>query len=59
MEQLIQRLTSTVGLDAATAARVASFIKDHVIDIPQWLGSAKGLVDKLPGSVGNMLGGGD
>ena len=61
MEQLIEQLSSKVGLDQATAEKVADFIKDHISDIPGWIASS-GLADKLPGGLGDkltdMLGGG-
>lgn len=55
MEELIEKLKSTVGLDSDTAAKVADFIKDHAADIPKWIGQGKGVAAKIPG-VGNLLG---
>ncbi len=48
MEQLVQQLADKVGLDEATAQKVADFIKDHISDIPGWLGQvgAGDLLDK-------------
>lgn len=55
MDELINQLVSKTGIDKGIAEQVANFIKDHLEDIPGWLG--KGMMDKLPGGMGDMLGG--
>lgn len=54
MEQLISGLVDKVGIDRATAEKVADFIKDHISDIPGWL-SSSGIGAKLPGGIGDKL----
>ena len=55
METLIAKLIEQVGLDEGIAQKVAEFIKNNMGDIPSWLG--EGALDKLPGGLGNLLGG--
>ncbi len=59
MDDLVNQLTSKVGIDKATAEKVVNFLKDNASQIPKWLGSdaAKGITDKLPGGIGDMFGG--
>jgi ABC-type proline/glycine betaine transport system substrate-binding protein len=54
MEELIEKLMQTVGLDKGTAEKVADFIKDHADDIPEWVAKAD-LKDKLPGGLGGLF----
>lgn len=54
MEQFIEGLTEKVGLDREQAERVVNFVKEHLSEIPQWLGSS-GILDKLPGGLGDRL----
>ncbi len=56
MEELIQNLADKVGLDRATAEKVADFIKDNASSIPGWIASS-GLADKLPGGLGDQIAG--
>ena len=58
MEEMISKLVEKVGLDEATAKKVADFLKEHADDVPGWLASAAGgeLKDKLPGGLGNLIG---
>lgn len=55
MEELINQLVAKTGIDRGIAENVAKFIQDHAAEIPQWLG--QGFADKLPGGLGDMLGG--
>ena len=59
MDELVNQLVSKVGIDKATAEKVANFLKDNATQVPKWLGSdmTKGMADKLPGGLGGMLGG--
>ncbi len=59
MEQLVNLLVEKVGLDSATAKRVADFLQEHASQVPQWLASeqAKSVLDKLPGGLGGFFGG--
>ena len=60
MEDLVNQLVAKVGIDKGTAEKVVNFLKEHATEIPKWLGEndiAKGVVDKLPGGLGGMLGG--
>lgn len=54
METLIAQLVEKVGLDEATAKKVANFVAEHADEIPKWLAKA-GLADKLPGGLGKLL----
>ena len=54
MEEFINGLTEKVGLNRDQAQRVVEFVQEHLSDIPKWLGSS-GLMDKLPGSIGDRL----
>jgi hypothetical protein len=56
MEELMQKLVDTVGIDRATAGKVIEFLKDHADDVVQAL-SRSGIKDKLPGGLGDKLGG--
>ncbi len=56
MDDLVNQLVSKVGIDKATAEKVVNFLKDNVDEVPKWLGQA-GIMDKLPGGLGNALGG--
>ncbi len=60
MDELVNQLVSKVGIDKATAEKVANFLKENAGEIPKWIGSndmAKGVMDKLPGGLGDMFGG--
>jgi hypothetical protein len=59
VDKLLDELTSKVGLDRGTAEKVVQFLKDNAHRLPELLGSdaAKGLMDKLPGGLGGLLGG--
>ncbi len=59
MDLLIAELTDKVGLDRGMAEKVVQFLKDNAHRLPELLGSdaAKGVMDKLPGGLGGMLGG--
>jgi hypothetical protein len=59
MEKLIAELTAKVGLDRDTAEKVAQYIKDNAHRLPELLpgDAAKGLVDRVQGGLGGMLGG--
>lgn len=60
MEDLVNQLVAKVGIDKATAEKVVNFLKENATQIPKWLGEnemAKGMLDKLPGGLGGMLGG--
>ncbi len=56
MEELINQLSAKVGIDKATATKVADFIQEHAADIPKWLGQS-GIMDKLPGGLGDTISG--
>jgi len=56
MEELIQKMVDTVGIDRATAEKVIAFLKEHADDAVALL-SKSGLADKLPGGIGGKLGG--
>ena len=59
MDKLIDELTAKVGLDRATAEKVVQFLKDNAHRLPELLqgDAARGVMDKLPGGLGGMLGG--
>jgi hypothetical protein len=56
MDELINQLVSKVGIDKATAEKVANFLKDNASEVPKWLAQA-GVADKLPGGIGDLFGG--
>lgn len=56
MEELIQKMVDTVGIDRATADKVIAFLKEHADDAIAML-SSSGIKDKLPGGLGGKLGG--
>ena len=41
MQELVNQLVQRVGLDQASAEKVAQFLKEHAGEIPQWLQEAK------------------
>jgi hypothetical protein len=60
MEEMIQGLMTKVGLDKEKAEQVVAFIRENATKVPQWLASnetARGVLDKLPGGLGDKLGG--
>lgn len=59
MDELIKMLADKVGLDEATAGKVAEFIKDHIHEIPGMLGGAglDGLKEQAGGLLGGFMGG--
>jgi len=56
MEELIAKLVDKVGIDRATAEKVMEFLKAHADEAVALL-SKSGLKDKLPGGLGDKLGG--
>ena len=56
MEEFAEKMAEKVGIDKATAEKVIAFLKDHADDAVQLLGKS-GLKDKLPGGLGDKLGG--
>lgn len=56
MEDFIAKMTEKVGIDKATAEKVIEFLKDHSDDAIKLLQSS-GVKDKLPGGIGDKLGG--
>jgi hypothetical protein len=59
MQQLIQGLIGQVGLDAATAEKVITFLKENADQLPTWLagdGAKQAIADKLPGGLGGLFG---
>lgn len=56
MEEFLQKMIDKVGLDRATAEKVIDFLKEHADDAVGLL-SKSGLKDKLPGGLGDKLGG--
>jgi hypothetical protein len=56
MEEFVQKMIDKVGIDRATAEKVVAFLKDHAEDAVGLL-SKSGVKDKLPGGLGDKLGG--
>lgn len=56
METLIQQLQEKVGLSPEIAQKVADFVREHASEIPGWIAQS-GIADKLPGGLGDALGG--
>ncbi|HZH97478.1 MAG TPA: hypothetical protein VEX38_00785 [Fimbriimonadaceae bacterium] len=56
MDDMINKLVTQVGIDRATAEKVVSFLKDHADEVPKWLAQS-GVASKLPGGIGDKLGG--
>jgi len=56
MEEFINKMVEKVGIDKATAEKVMSFLKEHADDAMAMLGKS-GVKDKLPGGLGDKLGG--
>jgi hypothetical protein len=56
MEEFAEKMSEHVGIDKATALKVIEFLKDHAEDAVALL-SKSGLADKLPGGLGDKLGG--
>ena len=56
MEEFLQKMIDTVGLDRATAEKVIAFLKEHADDAVGLL-SKSGIKDRLPGGLGDKLGG--
>jgi hypothetical protein len=60
MEELINGLVTKVGLSKDMAQKVVAFLQEHADDVPKWLASAgvsESLAGRLPGGLGNALGG--
>jgi hypothetical protein len=56
MEEMIDKMVAHVGIDRATAEKVVQFLREHAEELPKWLAQS-GIADRLPGNLGNMLGG--
>lgn len=56
MEDFVKKMIDKVGIDQATAEKVVAFLKEHADDAVALL-SKSGLKDKLPGGLGDKLGG--
>jgi len=56
MEEFIEKMVSKVGIDKATAEKVVEFLKEHSADAVALL-QKSGVADKLPGGLGDKLGG--
>lgn len=56
MEDFVNQMVEKVGIDKATAEKVMAFLKDHAGDAVKYLQSS-GIADKLPGGLGDKLGG--
>ena len=56
MEDFVNQMVEKVGIDKATAEKVMAFLKDHAADAVKYLQSS-GIADKLPGGLGDKLGG--
>jgi hypothetical protein len=54
MEEFIEKLMSKAGLDRATAEKVFHVVKEHIEDVPKWVGHS-GVLDKLPGGIGGKI----
>ena len=59
MDKLIAELTSRLGLDQATAEKVAQYIKENAHRLPELLPAdvVESLKGRLPGGLGGILGG--
>lgn len=55
MEELLNGLVSKCGIDKATAEKVIDFLKEHASDVSKFIAD-RGLLDKLPGGLGDTLG---
>ena len=58
MEEMITGLVQKVGISEEQAKQVVKFLQENAHKVPEWIGQnemAKGLVDKLPGGIGDML----
>ncbi len=56
MEEFIAKMVDKVGIDKATAERVMGFLKDNAGEAIAAL-QKSGVKDKLPGGLGDKLGG--
>ena len=56
MEEFLQQMIDKVGIDRETAEKVLAFLKDHADDAVGLL-SKSGIKDRLPGGLGDKLGG--
>jgi hypothetical protein len=56
MEDFVNNMVAKVGIDKATAEKVVEFIKEHAGDAMNLL-KEHGVLEKLPGGVGEKLGG--
>jgi hypothetical protein len=55
MEDLINNMVAKVGIDKATAEKVIDFLKEHAGDVTKFI-AEHGILDKLPGGLGDTLG---
>ncbi len=55
MDDLIDNMVAKVGIDKATAEKVIDFLKEHASDVSKFIAD-RGLLDKLPGGLGDTLG---
>jgi hypothetical protein len=59
MEDMIQGLVAKVGISKEQAEKVIEFFKENAHRVPELLKSdqAKAVLDKLPGGLGDKIGG--
>ncbi len=56
MEDFINKMVEKIGIDKGTAEKVMAFFHDHKDEAMEMLAKS-GLKDKLPGGLGDKLGG--
>lgn len=47
LDDLINDLQRKVGIDRATAERVATYLKEHQDEVPKWFGGKRGVSSRI------------
>jgi hypothetical protein len=56
MDEFLEKMSEKVGIDKDTAKKVVEFLQEHADDAVKYI-KGSGVLDKLPGGVGDKLGG--
>jgi hypothetical protein len=56
MDEFLEKMSEKVGIDKDTAKKVVEFLQEHADDAVKYIKSS-GVLDKLPGGVGDKIGG--
>lgn len=56
MEEFLEKMSEKVGIDKDTAKKVVAFLQEHADEALPYIKSS-GVLEKLPGGIGDKIGG--